>query len=69
MLPGPEDFADPPARHVPITSSYENLNVRPLNVGGRLSGKAILYVSIETILVKGRVLGQEGKLTTSGLSG
>ena len=33
------------ARHVPMTSSYENLSDRPLNVGGKLSGKWIVYVS------------------------
>lgn len=43
-------LADPdppaePARQVPITSSYENFRDRPLNVGGRLSGSSIEYVS------------------------
>ncbi len=34
-----------PARHVPTTSSYENLSDFPLNVGGKLSGSLIVYVS------------------------
>lgn len=38
-------IADVPARHVPITSSYENLSARPRNVGGRLSGSETVYVS------------------------
>lgn len=38
-------IAEALARHVPTTSSYENLSARPRNVGGRLSGSAIVYVS------------------------
>lgn len=38
-------IADALARHVPITSSYENLSARPRNVGGRLSGSDTVYVS------------------------
>ena len=34
-----------PALHVPTTSSYENANDLPRNVGGRLSGSVIEYVS------------------------
>jgi len=34
-----------PARQVPTTNSYENFTDRPLNVGGRLSGSGIIYVS------------------------
>jgi hypothetical protein len=31
-----------PARHVPTTSSYENLSDLPLNVGGKLSGSLMV---------------------------
>lgn len=41
-------IADALARHVPITSSYENLSARPLNVGGKFSGSATVYVSWHT---------------------
>ena len=34
-----------PALHVPTTSSYEKANDLPRNVGGRLSGSVIEYVS------------------------
>lgn len=36
----PEDEAgDDAARHVPTINWYENFKMRPLKVGGRLSGK------------------------------
>jgi hypothetical protein len=42
-------IADALARHVPITSSYENLSARPRNVGGRLSGSDTVYVSLHVV--------------------
>ena len=42
-------IAEALARHVPMTSSYENLRARPRNVGGRLSGSDTIYVSFNHV--------------------